>query len=213
MLSNKLKINLADLDVAVDVLGPGKRVIIWVQGCPHRCYNCITPAMQPFEDREWIEAEELASRVLSFGQFEGITLLGGEPFCQAKGLCHLIDLLKEKIDLTVFSFSGYTLEELKESSDVWITKLLCHTDILVDGEYREELACDLLWRGSSNQKMYFLSDRYGAFEHIWQTQKERRLNFSINQEGYIRILGIPSPDFLKNFSAKLEERGFYTNWK
>lgn len=39
----ELAIRLMHGAVASDVLGPERRVIVWVRGCPHICERCIVP--------------------------------------------------------------------------------------------------------------------------------------------------------------------------
>lgn len=209
-----MKINLAHFAVATDVLGPGKRAIIWVQGCPKRCKNCITPQMQPFIEKELVEPAALANRILALKgncpsderELEGITLVGGEPFSQAQGLSEMIEILKAQSDLSVVTFTGHTLQQIQERNDFWWSKLLSLSDILIDGEYIEELASDLLWRGSSNQKIYFLTDRYQHLEPL-KHHRGRYLEFDVTQEGELIMIGIPSPKFHRTLTEKLAQRG------
>ena len=54
-------------------------------------------------------------------------------------------------------YTGYTLEELSPVQ----RKLLPYTDILVDGPYVEsERSLELLWRGSSNQRVLLRGTDY-----------------------------------------------------
>ena len=58
-------------------------------------------------------------------------------------------------------FSGYTLEEILEDNFEGSKDLLSYTDVLIDGEYIDELYDESRgFIGSSNQVVYFLIDFY-----------------------------------------------------
>jgi anaerobic ribonucleoside-triphosphate reductase activating protein len=204
------RVNLADFDVATNVLGPGRRAIVWVQGCPRRCEGCITPDMLRFDvDREWISADALAARVLDEMPLEGVTFVGGEPFSQAAGLARVASRLREAAGLSVVTYTGHTLEELlagRARSNGW-AYLLDATDLLVDGEYVSALACDLLWRGSSNQRLHFLTSRYESLAAAIVAARGRLLHISVGPSGALRIVGIPDEAFVARLYASLEARG------
>ncbi len=83
-----------------------------------------------------------------------------------------------------------------------------YSDILVDGEYIEEQACDLLWRGSRNQHIYFLSERYRHLEPL-RHHRGRYLEFDVTQEGDVVMIGIPAPEFLRDFSSTLAQHDIF----
>jgi anaerobic ribonucleoside-triphosphate reductase activating protein len=92
---------------------------------------------------------------------EGITLLGGEPFEQARPLGRLAAEV-QRLGLSVMTFTGHDHEHLigpcaPDGSDA----LLAHTDLLVDGRYLADQP-DLVrpWVGSTNQRFHFLTERY-----------------------------------------------------
>lgn len=99
-----------------------------------------------------------------FSRPDGITISGGEPFLQA---AELADMLRKVADLSgekpgVIIYTGYTLEELETLPGA--QELLALTDILIDGPYIRELDDGKSLRGSSNQRVHFLSDRYDTPE-------------------------------------------------
>ena len=67
--------------------GPGLRFTVFTQGCPHRCPGCHNPGTHdPAGGREVSVAElaaELAAGLSGNPLTDGLTLSGGEPFCQA----------------------------------------------------------------------------------------------------------------------------------
>jgi len=58
----------------------------------------------------------------------------------------------------VWSYTGFTLEELRAQGDADVDALLDELDVLVDGDYREELRdLTLHFRGSRNQRVIDLA--------------------------------------------------------
>jgi len=139
--------------------GPGERFVLWVQGCPKRCPGCINPDMQPMIARHLVPVGEMADRIRSVPGLEGVTYTGGEPMAQARPLALLSELLRP-CGLTIVCYTGCTLEELAAAGDPWVRRLLGNVDILIDGPYLREEAAKLLWRGSRNQRVLFLTDAY-----------------------------------------------------
>ena len=91
---------------------------------------------------------------------DGITLLGGEPF-EPENQRELVKLLrrikKELPQKTVWSFSGFTYEELTGDSRAVCevtNEMLSMLDVLVDGEFVEaKRNISLRFRGSENQRL------------------------------------------------------------
>jgi anaerobic ribonucleoside-triphosphate reductase activating protein len=171
--------NLSLPDVALQVAqvvpcteaeGPGRRFALWFQGCPLRCPGCCNPEMLPFEGGTIIPLSALVEQIEEAARsngVEGITLLGGEPLAHAAGAAALAKAMRER-GLSVMVFSGYTLEEARQSPDPAVAELLALTDILVDGPYlREQPETRRRWIGSANQRVHFLSDRYSADDPRW----------------------------------------------
>ncbi|NJN67970.1 MAG: radical SAM protein [Chloroflexaceae bacterium] len=201
-------INLADFAVAVDVLGPGRRAIIWVQGCPHRCTGCITPHMQPFAiERERVSPALLAERVLREMPIEGVTLVGGEPFSHAHQLAEMVNILRHTAPLSVVTYTGYTREDITAAHHPAWSELLAITDLLIDGSYIEEQHTDLLWRGSSNQRLHFLSQRYQPLAPYVQNARGHLLELSITAQGRVRVIGIPERGFFVQLTERLGTGG------
>lgn len=154
-------LNVANVVDRTEAEGPGVRFAVWVQGCPFRCAGCCNPEQLAFVPRDAVTPEALAERALRAG-VEGVSLLGGEPFAQAAGLARFARLVSTA-GLSVMVYSGYTLDELRASSDEGVGALLAVTDLLVDGRY-DAASRDTgrRWIGSSNQRLHFLTGRYAA---------------------------------------------------
>lgn len=157
------RINVADLIECTEVEGPGKRFAIWVQGCERRCPGCCNPHFLDFVPKNVMDSVELCELIEKSQQengIEGITLLGGEPFLQAKGLSE-VAMFCRKIELSIMTFTGYTLVDLLVDCISYADELLQYTDVLVDGYFdKEKPETTRNWVGSSNQCFHFLTDKY-----------------------------------------------------
>ena len=190
MIVNEIKL------IEEDVLGPGRRVGVWFQGCSLRCKGCIVPELWKSEGKEYTP-EELFSIISSF-KIKEVSLSGGEPFEQDKNdLLKFLKLLKEN-DYGIWVYTGYTLEELIEKN---FEELLIFIDVIVDGRYVEELNDGKPWRGSSNQRIILLSERYSNVK----VPNKRKIQMEIT-ENEIIIIGIPPKDFLKNLKNNLNHK-------
>lgn len=162
MLFQKNQINMATEIKESVVNGPGQRYVIWVQGCPFQCPGCFNPDFQPFITNKLVKVSTLARRIFSQKTIEGVTYTGGEPIIQCPALVNLNELLIKK-GLSIVCYTGYTLEELQTSKDPNIKKFLSQIDILIDGRFQQEKKANLLWRGSNNQHVHFLKNRYKEY--------------------------------------------------
>ncbi len=153
--------------------GPGTRCVIWVQGCTIGCRGCFSPHTHAHTAKHLIEPSVLAKWVVSIDGIEGLTISGGEPFEQAAALSELLSEVKHlKPELTVFAYTGYTISTLRKSPDAAIQSLLSGVDLLCAGPFIANLSSDqLLWKGSSNQELVYLSNRYNSStESTWLKQ-------------------------------------------
>lgn len=181
------------------VLGPGRRYALWVQGCPFRCPNCMTPAALPSEGGELISVADLAVDILAVSEIVGITISGGEPFAQASNLAYLIELIRQHRDLGVIVYSGYQLHQLQRQArhHTDIARFLAQIDLLVDGLYVAELNDGLSLRGSANQRAWALTPRYQA-ELSQYGQAQRAVEVHLLQDAAL-LAGIPSPALLQHW--------------
>lgn len=135
--------------------GVGFRYVIFTQGCPHGCPGCQNPQTHDFGGGRLVDTDELFNECVDDPLNKGVTFSGGEPFCQAEPLAELAERFKQR-GLSVWSFSGWTFEELLEKSkrEESVKRLLERLDVLVDGKFLEEQkSLSLQFRGSSNQRL------------------------------------------------------------
>jgi anaerobic ribonucleoside-triphosphate reductase activating protein len=141
------------------VNGPGRRFVVWVQGCTLGCPGCFNPATFPKDGGIEIPVELLAEQILAQKDIiEGVTISGGEPLQQVQALSSLLRIIKNESQLSMLVFSGFAWDEIQRLPHS--QELLTSVDILLAGRYQAEkrIARGLL--GSSNKTTYFLSGRY-----------------------------------------------------
>lgn len=151
--------NIKKCDIAN---GVGVRTVLFVSGCTHHCKGCFQPETWDFSYGEpyTTETEDEIIESLRPSHVNGLTLLGGEPF-EPQNQRALIGLLRrirrELPEKTIWSFSGYTWEELTGESRARCEvtdEMLSMLDVLVDGEFVEEKRnISLRFRGSENQRL------------------------------------------------------------
>lgn len=178
-------LNLYMICRSTQALGPYERYAIWVQGCNKRCPGCISPDAQPLDGGYTIEVDHLVHEILSQPAIEGITISGGEPFLQQDALCELIDIVRRQRDLGVIVYTGMLYEEIAGTS------LAKRCDLIVDGEYIEELNDDLSLRGSSNQRVICITDRYKDMFACCYGKPGRKMEI-ILKNGCVSMVGIPA---------------------
>ena len=139
--------------------GPGTRYVIWFQGCTLGCNGCFNPQTHQTEERALVTVSELMWRIRGVEpRIEGITISGGEPLQQPRGLLRLLRAVRRETELTTLLFSGYEFSEI-EGMELG-RAILGELDVLIAGRYQPEQHLGVGLRGSSNQKIHFLSDQY-----------------------------------------------------
>ena len=138
-------------DSVVD--GDGYRFTVFTQGCPHHCPGCHNPATHPATGGRDADTDEILSLIDANPLLDGITFSGGEPFLQPAPLTKLARQAHAR-GLDVWSYTGFTLEDLLSRNNPAIDALLKEIDVLVDGRYEEKLRdLTLNFRGSANQRV------------------------------------------------------------
>lgn len=187
-------INVAALLPVTASLGPGRRFALWVQGCCFDCPGCIAPSWIPNIPNQMLDIDEIAGRILETPGLEGLTVSGGEPFLQAGEISTLIDTLKSvRPNFTVIVYTGFRLDYLEEEADSQRLALLQRVDVLIDGVYRQELNDGLGLRGSSNQRVHFLTDVYAKLSDAF-IRAPRQLELHIGDQNEIFMAGIPAKE-------------------
>ena len=132
--------------------GPGIRLTVFSQGCPHHCPGCHNPETWAFGCGTPMAEETIVEIAKSNPLCRGVTFSGGEPFAQAEGFAKLARLLKAA-GYEVASYSGYTFEALLSGTPAQ-RELLGTIDVLIDGPFLlAEKSLELSFRGSRNQRI------------------------------------------------------------
>ncbi|MEY8330826.1 4Fe-4S single cluster domain-containing protein [Lachnospiraceae bacterium 48-33] len=166
------------------LLGPAPRLLLWVHGCNKKCPGCIAVDWNNALSAQYsLSVGTLIQLINANSDIEGITISGGEPFLQAEALSQLIC----NINKGIIIYSGYTKHELEQMSSEYVAAILKSIDVLIDGEYIEDLNDDKPFRGSSNQIIHQFTDRYN-----WFYSSDSKRNTQIEKkEGFLYLYGIP----------------------
>ena len=161
-----IRLNGIVSDSIVD--GPGLRLAVFTQGCPHHCPGCHNPATH---DPEGGYAADTAAVLASLKEnplLDGLTLSGGEPFEQPEA-CLELALGAKSRGLTVWAYSGYTYEALMKKGGA-VAALLDACDVLVDGPFvLAQRSLELDFRGSRNQRLVDVpQSRRAGQATLWQ---------------------------------------------
>jgi anaerobic ribonucleoside-triphosphate reductase activating protein len=162
--------------------GPGKRLLLFTQGCSLRCKGCTNQHLWEFGKGTNVSIEEILNQC---NDLDGITLHGGEPLDQANVLVELVKKIKER-GKTIILFTGYTFNELTViQKKVWLL-----SDIVIAGRYEEEKRnIYLQFRGSINQKVF--------------THKGKYKNYKVKDGKTVALLSF-------NEDGEMQSRGFRT---
>lgn len=196
------RLNLAHVVRRTSALGPGDlRSAVWFQGCPLACPGCISPEWQVFRPALEPTPQDLADWFLRDPDIHALTLSGGEPTLQSAAAAEFLRLVRQKREISVICFSGYTYDQLLSSPPaLGVDDLLAQVDVLVDGPFLRELAQTTQGlRGSSNQNFIYLTNRIpaGSLELA-----ERKVEIHIHADAAVMV-GIPRPAVLSAFHRAL----------
>ena len=148
-----MQIRLAGIVPESIVDGPGYRLAVFVQGCPHACPGCHNPKTHDFAGGYLSDTAQIIAQMGKNPLVRGVTLTGGEPMMQAEALCEVASAAKAK-GMNVWCYTGYTFETLQRENNPARMRLLEHVDVLVDGPYiAHERSLELNYCGSRNQRL------------------------------------------------------------
>lgn len=147
--------------------GLGIRLSVFVSGCLNHCEGCFQPETWAFDYGEEYtdETENFIINELKKPYYQGLTLLGGEPFEESnqRTLIGLIRRVKKELpEKDIWIYTGYTLDKDlceggRKHTEV-TDEILNSTDVLVDGKFKLDLKdITLKFRGSSNQRVIDLN--------------------------------------------------------
>ena len=149
--------------------GEGIRLSLFVSGCTNCCAGCFNKETWDFSYGKPFTEETINSLVdeLKKPFYDGLTILGGEPFeiCNQSVVLKLIERVKKKIpERNIWMYTGFTYNvDLIPGGRRYIPdvtdKILNSIDVLVDGKFiLEEKDLKLNFRGSKNQRIILMEE-------------------------------------------------------
>jgi anaerobic ribonucleoside-triphosphate reductase activating protein len=197
----------------VTVLGPGRRIGIWVQGCSIGCRGCVSTDTWPRDATKTVAVDDLVAwcKRVPPGGPDGITISGGEPFEQPAGVAALLDGLRawrtaSALDFDVLCYSGLPMRTLERKH----AKLLARLDAIIPEPYVDKLPLDKIWRGSANQPLVPLSDRgrerYARYVDAPAHDGGKRMQMAV-EGGCVWMIGIPDRGDMARVEALCASRG------
>lgn len=159
-----MNITIGRLYYPVTTLGPGKRVGIWMCGCPFNCAGCLSDELKNLSNGKDISVDELVEFIDSInGEIDGITISGGEPFYQSESLLYLLKVISNRFE-DIILFTGYKYEELQSGKVHCAKEIIENISLLIDGKFDKDDICVNGLRGSNNQKIITLKNIYGDID-------------------------------------------------
>lgn len=184
----------------VYVLGPGRRVGLWTQGCTIHCKGCMSTHTWEFDESKAMQITELASLLKSFNCSK-LTISGGEPFDQASSLLFFLQSIRETFD-DILVYTGYRYESILEEH----SEILNYIDAIVDSPFIEGLETDYLYKGSENQRLIILNEKLRPQYEEWaKRKKDKLLQISVKNNS-IFIIGIPFQKDVESIRKGIEKQ-------
>ena len=188
----------------VRVLGPGSRIGIWFDGCPHHCDGCSNPELWDFSKMYKTSAEfvmRLIRQIAAENPIDGFTLTGGDPFFQPEALCELLPQLNE-ISRDIICYTGFDKEQIEEK----YKDLTEQIAVLIDGRYIKEKNNGVILRGSDNQRVIIYRREYkDVYDKYLAKDRNEIQNF--NARGTIISVGIHDRDYEERLKIIADRKG------
>lgn len=127
--------------------GIGVRDVVFVQGCGKRCKGCHNPDTWDYMGGCHRFLGDIVNELADSSN--DVTISGGEPLDQFDDLLELCRMLSEE-GKKIWVYTGNVVDPNKS---IYI-QLARYVDVIVDGRFVEDKKdCNLLFRGSSNQRL------------------------------------------------------------
>lgn len=198
----------------ITVLGPGRRIGLWVQGCRIHCPGCGSlDTWNPHGGRT-VDTGTFAAYLadlVSEHRLTGLTITGGEPTEQADALADLVARLHAILQarpssgdsqaLDVLVFTGLVARTAaRRAAALWAV-----ADAAVCGPYRPDRLSTRPLIATANQKLVTLT-KLGRSRYADLTAESPSMQAHVG-EGEITLIGLPRPGDLPRLEAALRARG------
>ena len=195
----------------VTTLGPGRRIGLWLQGCPLACPGCVSQDTWACSDAQSLPLPLLLAwcQEVALTGLDGVTISGGEPFAQPEALLALLEALRDWREVTglnfdVLCYSGLPWRRLQQE----FAPILALLDAIIPEPFQAQRPTRLIWRGSANQPLIPLSplgqERYAPYLSL---EVERRPFQVVVDHERVWGIGIPGPGDLARLEQRCIERG------
>ena len=156
IISKNALINFSAVQAEHPAAGPGLRTEVFFFGCSRGCPGCINQWVQDLGLYNTETAETIAKYIYKLGN-PRISISGGEPFEQIKGLLSLLFFIQKEFDnkAEILLYTGNDLEDIQDYCPI----LVYLVTYLVTGIFIQDFAYTKIensFVGSSNQIMYQL---------------------------------------------------------
>jgi anaerobic ribonucleoside-triphosphate reductase activating protein len=203
-----LMLRVSRILAPVDVLGPGRRVAIWVQGCAIACPCCASiDTWDPLAGTSMPvkRAADIVIEQLDAHDLDGVAITGGEPTDQGPALTELLRMVRlhrtpDEIEAVVFT--GRSLAAARSVAP----GLMAAADCVVSGPYRADQPAANRLLASDNQVLTFANRDVELRYRRWLADEGPRLQVTAD-ESDLYLVGLPRPGDLDEFAARLSERG------
>jgi anaerobic ribonucleoside-triphosphate reductase activating protein len=206
-----MKLQVNRIAYPVTVLGPGRRLGLWVQGCHIHCPGCGStdtwnPTSGQTSETETL-ANELADLIIEH-ELTGLTITGGEPTEQAAALSDLVSRVQEALQnsgaasIDVLVFTGLTTEAAsRRAANLWQV-----LDAAVCGPYRPNRPSTAALIASANQELVTLTPLGDTRFADLDNEPNQSLQAHISASE-ITLIGLPNPGDLPRLEDALRQRG------
>ena len=168
-----------------------------VQGCSIHCPGCFNP--KTWEPSGGVRDVVDVYRDLVRDDPQGVTISGGEPLDQWPEVAGTLQLLRAyHPDMSVWVFSGYTIEEIKERRQLNVLASLA--DVLIAGPFKEEERINSGIKGSTNQVVLPFTDR--GREEV-KSYRPGSTEVLIDEHGNVKITGFPTRELIDRTKREL----------
>lgn len=163
------------------VNGPGRRAVVWVQGCTLGCPGCFNPETHTRSfDQVFADPEQLGQELGRLAG-NGLTVSGGEPLEQPEAVSALIEGFRQTNDGTVLLFTGFAADRIFRSKQA--TRTVLSADAVLAGPYVSRTDESDIWHG---KRLLLITDRISPRELEPVGQWEIKLigDGRVNMSGY-----------------------------
>lgn len=201
-------IRLSRVFFPVTALGPGRRLGVWLQGCPLACAGCMSLDTWDADGGCSIEVPALLDiwqAALDEGA-EGLTVSGGEPLTQAVELTAFLAAARElAVSADILLYTGFEPSEWdgeqREAAGL--------ADAVITGRYDVREPSRLIWRGSANQELLIGTELGRRIYARYLSYRPDRapLQVSVDDERRLSLIGVPPSGALRDMEKTLRDNG------